>query len=178
VPGNPIKRARREAEADRNATQAPASPPAPAPARPRPLSGSVVRQDWQATFLRTFADTGNIRVSLEQCAREGVKVSRGTLDSERRRNDDFSELYEHAKKQAVDVLEAEARRRAMSGSDTLLITLLKAHAPEKYVERYQLEHAARGIGSGSVVEIPDDSERNQKVIEALEASGYIVAKED
>jgi hypothetical protein len=175
MPGNPIKKARREAEADRNETQAPAS--APAPARPLALTGSVVRQDWQITFLRTFADTGNIRVSLEQCAREGVKVSRGTLDNERRRNDDFRELYEQAEKQAVDVLEAEARRRAMGGSDTLLITLLKAHSPERYVERYQLEHAARGIGPGGVVEIPDDSERNQKVIEALEASGYIVARE-
>jgi len=44
---------------------------------------------------------------------------------------------------AVDVLEAVARRRAVQGSDTLLIFLLKAARPAKYRERHQVEHSGR-----------------------------------
>lgn len=67
----------------------------------------------------------------------------------------FQELYEMACKEALGALEDEAVRRAYEGtlkpvyqggkkvgsireySDTLLIVLLKARAPEKYRERYE-----------------------------------------
>jgi hypothetical protein len=51
-------------------------------------------------------------------------------------------LSRTATEDAVDVLEAVARQRAILGSDTLLIFLLKGHRPEKYRERYDLKHAA------------------------------------
>ena len=38
----------------------------------------------------------------------------------------------------MELLEAEARRRAMSVSDTLLIFLLKAHKPGMYREKMDL----------------------------------------
>lgn len=41
----------------------------------------------------------------------------------------------------ADVLEGEASRRAMSGSDLLLIFLLKGLRPEKYRERVTLPPA-------------------------------------
>ena len=41
------------------------------------------------------------------------------------------------------MLEAVARKRAIIGSDVLLIFLLKGHRPEKYRERYQVEHAGK-----------------------------------
>ena len=103
MPGKPKKRARRAQEAKGKAasraiveqTRAPASEPSEA------LKGTVVRSDWQAVFLRTFADTGNIRASLEQCEVEGVKVSRQTMENERSRNEGFRELYVEAEKMAV-----------------------------------------------------------------------------
>lgn len=71
----------------------------------------------------------------------------------------YKEAFEEAKLTACDNLEAEARRRAMVGceeviyyqgvecgrvrkySDTLLIVLLKANMPERYIERRAIEHA-------------------------------------
>ena len=64
------------------------------------------------------------------------------------KDDDYTEAFDHAKQEAVETLEAEARRRAVDGwevpvcqggrkvgairkySDLLLIFLLKAAAPE------------------------------------------------
>ena len=41
------------------------------------------------------------------------------------------------------MLEAVARKRAIVGSDTLLIFLLKAVRPEKFRDRYQVQHVAK-----------------------------------
>lgn len=43
--------------------------------------------------------------------------------------------------QAADVLEREATRKAMAGSDLLIIFLLKGLRPEKYRERVTLPPA-------------------------------------
>ena len=74
----------------------------------------------------------------------------------------YADRFEEAKEEAVEMLETEARRRAMSGverilyykgqeigrerhySDRLLMFLLKAARPEKYRERYGGEAAGRG----------------------------------
>ena len=68
-------------------------------------------------------------------------------------------LYEVAEVEATETMEQEAYRRAVQGtvrpvfhqgaqcgsvqeySDTLLIFMLKARAPEKYRERVQMQHA-------------------------------------
>ena len=69
---------------------------------------------------------------------------------------DYVDRFETAKDEAVELLEAEARRRALGGverikyyqgkkigsereySDNLLMFLLKANRPEKYRERYDV----------------------------------------
>jgi hypothetical protein len=53
------------------------------------------------------------------------------------RNDDpeFAAEYEAAWQAGVDGLEAEARRRAFEGSDTLLIFLLKQRAPKRFNQK-------------------------------------------
>ncbi len=45
---------------------------------------------------------------------------------------------QRAREDALDVLEAEARRRALAGSDGLLMFLLRAHRPERYRETLDL----------------------------------------
>src|SRR5574340_1637618 len=69
----------------------------------------------------------------------------------------FAAGYEDARREVVEMLETEAVRRAVEGvkkpvgfyqgrsittvkeySDTLLIVLLKAHAPEKYHEKHEI----------------------------------------
>ena len=99
-------------------------------------------------FLAAYRETGNVRLA---CTAAQI----GRSSHYRWLNDaDYAEEFEQAKKDAVDVLEAEARRRAVEGweepvgwykgqaggtvrrySDTLLIFLLKGAAPQKYRER-------------------------------------------
>lgn len=106
-------------------------------------------------FLQVLAATGNV-----SAAARAVGRSRATLYGLRQKSADFAARWEHAEAEAVDVLEAEARRRAVDGveeplmgggklmrgddgqmlvvrkyNDRLLEFLLKAHRPDKYRDR-------------------------------------------
>jgi hypothetical protein len=105
----------------------------------------------QAVFLRSFSANGNITASCR-----AAQVARGTLYEWLEHDEAFGVQYHSAKEEAVDVLEAEAYRRAVQGveryvvsmgkvvrdeqsgkalaereySDTLLLNLLRAHSPK------------------------------------------------
>ena len=107
-------------------------------------------------FLAAVAEVGNITVaaSLSGCARtqhyNWLKVVDG-----------YREAFDEAMENAADLLEKEARRRAVEGvaepvfhngkavgavrkySDTLLIFLLKGARPERYRERHHV--AGEGV---------------------------------
>jgi hypothetical protein len=109
-------------------------------------------------FLEIFGKQGNITV-----AAEATGIHRNTVYAWQEHDDEFAAEFRLAEQRATEVLEAEAWRRAVDGdesetpiyhrgrlighvletkrSDTLLIFLLKARAPEKYRERVQLQHA-------------------------------------
>ena len=109
-------------------------------------------------FLLDFAQTGNV---TESC--ENVGVGRTTVYRWKEDDNDFLIGWHQAEIEATERLETAARRRAVDGvttitpilhrgkvvyqveetkySDTLLIFLLKARAPEKYRERVQMQHA-------------------------------------
>ena len=115
-------------------------------------------------FLADFAQTGNV---YESCRTVGV--GRSTVYHWQEMDDQFAAGWREAELTATEVLEAEARRRAASGvrrlkfdkgqpiinpetgepyveleySDTLLIFLLKARAPEKYRDRFDVKHGGR-----------------------------------
>ncbi len=114
-------------------------------------------------FLQDFAKTGNVS---ESCLNVGIG-RRATVYDWQELDDQFAAGWREAELVSTEVLEAEARRRAVTGvprlkfdrgvavtdpstgepyveneySDTLLIFLLKARAPEKYRERVQMQHA-------------------------------------
>ncbi len=106
-------------------------------------------KEHQIAFLNEFAQSGHVGNSAAK-----VPVDRTTVYLWRE-DPEFEKLFELARKRAVTVLEDEAHRRAFSGvdepvfykgskcgvvrkySDTLLIVLLKANAPEKYRERIE-----------------------------------------
>lgn len=123
----------------------------------------------QAEFLEAFALYGNIvRACME------TDIPRRTVYNWKGKNEEghfvdpkFMKLYEVARQEAVAVLEAEAWRRAVDGettpitvagereevdkkSDTLLIFLLKAHAPDKYRDRYDVNHSGSVEHTGTV----------------------------
>jgi len=179
--GNPkkrAKRARQESEKDAEMARPLVNQARPAArARPREspkrLVGSVMRTDWQDTFIAAFANSGNIKIALFNCEQQGVKVSRQTVTNERNRSESFRERYDQAEEESVEILEAEGRRRALADSDFLLWNLLKAHRPAKYSEKFALQQTIN-TNVYTKIELPDDEERNRKVYEVLEASGFIV----
>ncbi len=117
--------------------------------------GSVtVRTDKaRETFLTALAKSCNITMA---CAAAGI----GRQTAYKWREDDplFGEAWRDALEEAVDGLEKEAWRRAVEGvdrpivyqgvvtgsyreySDRMMEILLKAHRPEKYIERTRSEN--------------------------------------
>ena len=90
-------------------------------------------------------------------AASSTGVNRRTVELWRSKNKEFFKRFEEARIEVVEILEAEAYRRAVKGikkpityqgeiksyckeySDTLLIVLLKANAPEKYRDNVKNE---------------------------------------
>jgi hypothetical protein len=92
------------------------------------------RPDWAPRFLELLRHTANVRLSAD-----GAGIDRGTAYNRRRRDQAFAAAWEQAEADAIDVLEAEARRRALSVSDNLLMFLLKAHRPERFRETIRID---------------------------------------
>lgn len=106
------------------------------------------------TFLDHYRGMGNISRACEAAG-----VDRRTVYKWQEHDGAFALEFQQAQVEAVETLEAEAYRRAVTGvetavtapgrgivgyeqkySDTLLIFLLKGAAPQKYRERVDLRH--------------------------------------
>ena len=112
------------------------------------------RNQWRTTFLDALRQTGNVAASAQLSGR-----SRAAAYKARDRSPEFALLWDEALEEAIDTMELEARRRAMSGvdepvyyqgqaigavrkySDVLLIFLLKAHRPAKFRDNVSMEHS-------------------------------------
>ena len=90
---------------------------------------------WEETFLAVFRKEGNIRKACEMAG-----ISRQAVYAHREKSKRFFRDWEDAKDDAIDVLEAEAFRRAKKQSDVLLIFLLKSHRPGVYRETVTNDH--------------------------------------
>lgn len=107
-------------------------------------------------FLAAYAGSGNISHSARAAG-----VDRGT-HYKWLADPAYAEAFKQADAQAGDILEAEARRRAVDGvdepvgwykgepggmvrrySDTLLIFLLKGRKPDVFGDRQRLEHTGK-----------------------------------
>src|SRR5438046_1622311 len=83
------------------------------------------------TFLRVFSETCNVS---EAC--RAAKMGRRTAYEWRDADPAFAAEWDEAEQTAVDSLEKVAWDRAkIDKSDRMLEILLKAHRPDKYVER-------------------------------------------
>lgn len=115
----------------------------------------------RALFLAELAKSGNVSHSAEVAG-----YARRTVYDYREQDPIFAAAWEEALERAADVLEHEARRRAVDGvekyvttakglifdhegnplmertfSDTLLIFLLKGVRPDKYRDNAKVEHS-------------------------------------
>lgn len=92
--------------------------------------------DWKPAFLDAFAQSGMVS---EAC--RSVGIDRSTAYKTRQRDEAFALAWADVEERSTEELEREAKRRAVDGSDTLMIFLLKARRPEKYRENVKIEHA-------------------------------------
>src|SRR5262245_29225853 len=92
------------------------------------------RPDWGPRFLEVYRQTGNVRL-----AATAAGIDRDSVYLRRQKDAGFARQMASAREDAVDTLEAEARRRALSTSDTLLIFLLKALRPDTYRESIRVD---------------------------------------
>jgi hypothetical protein len=87
--------------------------------------------DNQRRFLSAFAQAGNLTAAAELSGMTR-QIHYVWLSSP-----EYRKAFETAKDIGVDIVQWEARRRAMDGSDRLLIFLLKAMKPEVYRDNYR-----------------------------------------
>jgi len=106
--------------------------------------------EWREAFIAVLRGSGNVRHS---CLQAGI--SRETAYKWRKEDKTFADRWEDAKEDAVEMLEYEARVRAMDSSDVLLMFLLKALKPEKYRERYE-HRIPEGEREHVVIYLPDN----------------------
>ena len=127
------------------------------------LSGPRSRKpDWGPRFIELFAATGNVRL-----AARGAAVTRDAPYKRAKVSPTFAAAWAQAEQDAIDVLAAEARRRALSASDALLMFLLRAHRPALYRERVDVrldvrreaERIAAELDGVSADEIIAEAER-------------------
>ena len=109
------------------------------------------RRDWRSLFIEALRKSGVVK---HACTAAGIE--RSTSYKERAQSPDFAAQWDEALEDAIDDLEAEARRRAFEGvekpvfqggkrvgsvreySDTLLLAMLRAHRPQKYREHFEI----------------------------------------
>ena len=129
--------------------------------------GGAVRI-WRQAFLAELAKNGNVTLSARAAG-----ITRDAAYKARNRSQKFAVQWDAALQSAMDLLEAEAWRRAAVGydepvhyrgervdvvrkySDTLLIFLLKGGRPERY--RDNVHH------SGEIASQPGDRTVNVRV---------------
>lgn len=130
------------------------------------------KKHWREVFIAWLRKKGNITAACDK-----AKISRQHAYRTRDEDATFAAEWDDALQEATERLEMEARRRAHDGvlepvfqggvkvgavrkySDTLLIFLLKAHAPEKYRER--VEHSGAN-GNEVVIKVVYDSGTDRK----------------
>ena len=123
---------------------------------------------WWPAFFTALRNSGNIRASALAAG-----VERKTVYKAREHSPKFRALFDEAMEDALDILEAAARSRALSISDTLLIFLLKAHS-----EKYRFAETLRAVHSGSIelrpvetVALQNNVDTVAEVVNALLESG-------
>jgi hypothetical protein len=86
-------------------------------------------------FLETYAKTGSMTG-----AAKAAKISLAAHSRRLETDPAYRKAFEGAQEHVVNLLEAEAFRRALAGSDELLIFLLRAWLPDRYEEIVGVEH--------------------------------------
>ena len=122
-------------------------------------------------FVEQLKKTANVSLAANAC-----NVKKQTLYNHKKSDSQFSEAWDEAVEEAIDMLEAEAQRRAFMGcdepvyqggknvgvitkySDVLAMFLLKAYRPEKFRERFDMTSGGKRLKNQSVIVLPQKEE--------------------
>lgn len=99
------------------------------------LAASERKAERKRAFVTLIADGLNF---MEAC--EALHMDRSTAFRWRQSDPEFAQACRDALKVSIERLEAEAERRALNGSDKLLMFLLERRAPDKYHIAQKHEH--------------------------------------
>lgn len=99
-----------------------------------PKKGKKGRRDWRALFLEALRRSPSVSTAARM-----AQISRQHVYKARAADAEFAAAWDDALEQAVDDLVAAAWKRARGKSDVLAIFLLKAHRPEVYRERIEVD---------------------------------------
>lgn len=101
------------------------------------------RRAKKEVFLRGLTMGDSIQSSAQR-----AEISRKTVYEWRKTDEEFAVAWDEALEAGVERLEDAAYNRALEGSDTLMIFLLKAKRPKVYSDRQRLEHT--GVDGGPI----------------------------
>ncbi len=147
--------------------------------------GQVFTAHARTVFLDFLRHTPNVTLAAKQ-----IGISRRRVYQLRAKDPELAADWDDAIGEAVDALEAEARRRAVEGwiepvyyrgekidevrrySDRLLEVLLQAHRPELFRRRHELTGPNGSPLPGTrVIQIPNDGDRLDEVARILRETG-------
>ena len=90
---------------------------------------------WKPDFLEALRETATV---TEACRVAGI--GRATAYRARQQDEAFAVAWADVEEESTETLESVAVQRAVDGSDTLMIFLLKSRRPQKYRENVKIEH--------------------------------------
>ncbi len=140
---------------------------------------TIFTPESREKFLASLRTTPNVTV-----AARAAGISRRRAYQVREAEPEFAQAWDDAIEEGVDMLEAELHRRGYEGvdkpvtfqgkitdtfkeySDTLAVFLMKAHRPEKYRERSNVEMTGK---DGGPIEVTDQ-QAAAKLASILEAA--------
>jgi hypothetical protein len=108
--------------------------------------------NWEKSYIIALAQTGNVTLSAQMAG-----IARGTARERYDTSPEFRKACDDAINQGIDILEAEARRRALAGSDLLLLFLLPANRPDKYRDNYHVTTSSAPTTYTIDLGLPDDT---------------------
>lgn len=112
-------------------------------------------------FLRVLRATGTIRE-----AAESVGLSTKMVQEAMKRDPSFATLVVEAMGEHTELLEKELIRRAMNGSDLLLMFLLKARKPDTYREKTTVNGGPTYNVKAYVGFTPDEWDKQGQIIDS------------
>lgn len=122
------------------ASKKPTKPTPKKRARAAKPAAPALDVSWHGKFIEILSSTCNVTL-----AAKGAGIDRTSAYDHYKRLPDFAAAWDDAKEAAVEILEAEAWSRARKQSDTLIIFLLKAHKPEKYREKFEVNQTGTTV---------------------------------